>query len=211
MSSSGPRSGDEPEDVLNRLANAIGIAVYDKRNRSLTELDRQLSRRCAGTNADIADDAVHVHSGVAKRCLSGLHAVEIKHLADQRVDFLCRTEDFIGTSLDLALGQATVAYQLAKALYSDECGAGFVPHHRSKRRDDLVEAFERNQVFDRRFGVQSVSYRGLACQAMCPIGRKSILDRVVISFGASGVGALSQPARFGLPRRLYPGAGGCET
>src|SRR6059058_47230 len=77
MSSSGRRSGDEPEDVLNRLANAIGIAVYDKRNRSLTELDRQLSRRCAGTNADIADDAVHVHSGVAKRCLSGLHAVEI--------------------------------------------------------------------------------------------------------------------------------------
>src|SRR5438309_11179556 len=114
MSSSGRRSGDEPEDVLDRLANAIGVAAYDKRNRSLMELDRQLSRRGAGTNADVADDAVHVHSGVAKRCLSGLHAVEIKHLADQRVDFLRRTEDFIGTILDLALGQATVAYQLAR-------------------------------------------------------------------------------------------------
>src|SRR2546430_14731415 len=159
MSSSGRRSGDEPEDVLDRLANAIGIAAYDKRNRSLMELDRQLSRRGAGTNADVADDAVHVHSGVAKRCLAGLHAVEIKHLADQRIDFLCRTEDLIGTSLDLVLGQTTIAYQFAKALYADKCGAGFVPHHRSKRRGHPIEAFQRNQVFESRFRIQSGSYR----------------------------------------------------
>jgi hypothetical protein len=100
-------------------------------------------------NHDVIANGVHVNPNLSERRLAGLEAVEIKHLADQRIDLLRLTENIGGVRAHLLWRKISIADQLTQTLYSNEGRASFVAHHGSERTGDCVQALERRQVLER--------------------------------------------------------------